>query len=298
MDYSLIIRPLIGAGIGYVTNWIAVKMLFRPLKPIQIGKFTLPFTPGIIPKNKIRIAESIGKSISENLLTEESITNVLLSDKKLQELKLQIEKYLETTDENNITIKDTLCTYLDEAIYNKSIISLKSYLTNSIFNTVLEAELHELIAKQIQISAENKLKGSLLGFFGGNSIISSLTSNVSISLNNYISTNGEELIENMVDKEINKYTSTSLQNIAKSFSSNENNLSSMILDIYKKIIIEKVPVILKSINISDIVVNQINSMDTLELEKIILSIMKKELNALVNLGALIGFILGLFNLVI
>lgn len=298
MDYSLIIRPLIGAGIGYVTNWIAVKMLFRPLKPIQIGKFTLPFTPGIIPKNKIRIAESIGKSISENLLTEESITNVLLSDKKLQELKLQIEKYLETTNENNITIKDTLCTYLDEAIYNKSIISLKSYLTNSIFNTVLEAELHELIAKQIQISAENKLKGSLLGFFGGNSIISSLTSNVSISLNDYISTNGEELIGNMVDKEINKYTSTSLQNIAKSFSSNENNLSSMILDIYKKIIIEKVPVILKSINISDIVVNQINSMDTLELEKIILSIMKKELNALVNLGALIGFILGLFNLVI
>ena len=94
MDYSLIIRPLIGAGIGYVTNWIAVKMLFRPLKPIKIGNFTLPFTPGIIPKNKKRIAESIGKSISENLLTEESITNVLLSDKKIQELKSYLCLYL------------------------------------------------------------------------------------------------------------------------------------------------------------------------------------------------------------
>ena len=37
-------------------------------------------------------------------------------------------------------------------------------------------------------------------------------------------------------------------------------------------------------------------MDVLELEKLILTIMKKELNALVNLGAIIGFLLGLLNL--
>ena len=61
MDYTIIIRPLIGAGIGDITNWIAVKMLFRPLKPIKFGKHALPFTPGIIPKNKARIAESIGE---------------------------------------------------------------------------------------------------------------------------------------------------------------------------------------------------------------------------------------------
>ena len=45
MNYVLFIRPLIGSAIGYVTNWIAVKMLFRPLKPIKIGNFVLPFTP-------------------------------------------------------------------------------------------------------------------------------------------------------------------------------------------------------------------------------------------------------------
>lgn len=298
MNYSLFIRPLVGAGIGYVTNWIAVKMLFRPLKPVQIGKFTLPFTPGIIPKNKTRIAESIGKSISENLLTEDAIINTLLSDQKMKELTLQVENYIKSTDENNVTVKDTICTYLDETIYNKSIVSLKSYLTHSIYDTVLEAELHEVIAKQIQISAENKLKGSLLGLFGGNSIVSSLTSNVSSALNDYISTNGELLIEDMVNKEITKYTAASLQFITKSVSSNEIDLTTIILDFYKKMIIEKVPVIIKSIDISSIVVNQINSMDTLELEKIILTIMKKELNALVNLGALIGFILGLINLVI
>ena len=41
MDYYLILRPLIGAGIGYVTNWIAVKMMFRPLNPIKIPKIVI-----------------------------------------------------------------------------------------------------------------------------------------------------------------------------------------------------------------------------------------------------------------
>ena len=79
MDYTIILRPLIGAGIGYITNWIAVKMMFRPLNPVKLGNFTLPFTPGIIPKNKERLAESIGDSISQNLLTEETLKNTLLS---------------------------------------------------------------------------------------------------------------------------------------------------------------------------------------------------------------------------
>ena len=39
--------PLIGAVIGYFTNYLAVKMLFRPLHPVKIGNWTLPFTPAL-----------------------------------------------------------------------------------------------------------------------------------------------------------------------------------------------------------------------------------------------------------
>ncbi len=49
LNYTVFLRPLIGAAIGYVTNWIAVKMLFRPLKPIKFGKLVLPFTPRNYP---------------------------------------------------------------------------------------------------------------------------------------------------------------------------------------------------------------------------------------------------------
>ena len=46
--------PIIGAIIGYCTNYIAVKMLFYPRKPIYLCGRQLPFTPGAIPKGKDR----------------------------------------------------------------------------------------------------------------------------------------------------------------------------------------------------------------------------------------------------
>ena len=42
--------PIIGGVIGYCTNWLAIKMLFRPYNEIKIRGRVLPFTPGIIPK--------------------------------------------------------------------------------------------------------------------------------------------------------------------------------------------------------------------------------------------------------
>lgn len=55
------IPALVGAFIGYITNWLAIKMLFRPHHEKRIFGIKLPFTPGLIPKEKDRIAKSVGK---------------------------------------------------------------------------------------------------------------------------------------------------------------------------------------------------------------------------------------------
>ena len=65
--------PLIGAVIGYCTNYIAVKMLFYPKKEIKIWGHKLPFTPGAIPKGKPRLAKAIGNIVANTLLTEEDL---------------------------------------------------------------------------------------------------------------------------------------------------------------------------------------------------------------------------------
>ena len=64
--WKYIATPLIGAVIGYVTNWIAVKMLFRPRKEIRVFGKRLPFTPGVIPRGQGRLARAVGNALHKN----------------------------------------------------------------------------------------------------------------------------------------------------------------------------------------------------------------------------------------
>lgn len=296
MDYNILIRPLIGAGIGYITNWIAVKMMFRPLKPIKFGKFTLPFTPGIIPKNKPRLAETIGNTISKDLLTDEDFKNVLLSDSVKNEIKEKIINYLNSIAEKDCSLEEFIFTHIEKDEFNRAISNIEKLLTNKIYNSVIEANLAGLIAEQIEIAAKEKLKGSMLGMLGGNAIISSFTSTISTKLDEYLNSNGEELISNIVKKEISSYATKPVSEVMAKLSDSGIDFISFIMNIYEKVVTQQISNLLKCINISQIVTDKINKMDVLELEKILLLIMKKELNALVNLGALIGFVLGFFNL--
>lgn len=296
MDYSIIIRPLIGAGIGYVTNWIAVKMMFRPLHPIKIGKFTLPFTPGIIPKNQPKLAESIGNTISNNLLTDNDLKEVLLSNEVKEYILSNINLSFNKLKENQDSLKNTICKFIKENDYNATVSLIESNISSSIYKTVLEANLGTLISNQIEIAAKEKLKGSMLGFFGGNSIIDSFIPAINEKLDEYIKNNGKELINNMVKKEIEKYSSLSISELSANLKNADFTFDDIVIACYEKLVDTKVSDFLKTLNISKIVSEKIKAMDVLDLEKLLLDIMKKELNALVNLGAVIGFILGLLNL--
>lgn len=90
MDYTIIARPLIGAVIGYSTNWLAIKMLFRPYEEKRIGKIKLPFTPGVIPRERGRIAASLGHAVGKELLTEEVILKELLNDTVTHRIKAYV----------------------------------------------------------------------------------------------------------------------------------------------------------------------------------------------------------------
>src|SRR6056297_624464 len=69
----LVLPPLLGAVIGYVTNYIAIRMLFRPLTAKHVLGLRIPLTPGIIPKQRYELAESIGNMVSTQLLNEEAV---------------------------------------------------------------------------------------------------------------------------------------------------------------------------------------------------------------------------------
>ena len=68
--------------------------------------------------------------------------------------------------------------------------------------------------------------------------------------------------------------------------------------IYVKFVGDKAGELAEQFQIAKVVEEKVNGMDVLEVENILMSIMKKELNAVINLGALIGFVIGLLNLLL
>ena len=87
---SVIVPPLAGTIIGYFTNDIAIKMLFRPYKAIYIGKFRLPFTPGLIPRNQKRLAKKVSDTIMGSLLTPEELQKLVGRLLKAERAKIAI----------------------------------------------------------------------------------------------------------------------------------------------------------------------------------------------------------------
>ncbi|AKG24592.1 DUF445 domain-containing protein [Calothrix sp. 336/3] len=79
--------PILGGVIGYFTNDIAIKMLFRPYRALYIGGRRIPFTPGLIPANQERLAKNISDTIMGSLLTPEELQNLarrLLETERVQ----------------------------------------------------------------------------------------------------------------------------------------------------------------------------------------------------------------------
>lgn len=91
---------MVGGVIGYFTNDLAIKMLFRPYRPYYFLKRRLPLTPGLIPSNQGRLAQRIADTIMGSLLTPEELENLarrLLKTERIQQaiqwlLKLALEQ--------------------------------------------------------------------------------------------------------------------------------------------------------------------------------------------------------------
>jgi uncharacterized membrane protein YheB (UPF0754 family) len=103
--------PILGGVIGYFTNDIAIKMLFRPYRAFYIGGQRVPFTPGLIPRNQERLALNISNTIMGSLLTPEELQNLarrLLKTERVQAailwlLQMAIEQI--KTDQNEKSAK-------------------------------------------------------------------------------------------------------------------------------------------------------------------------------------------------
>lgn len=293
--WKLITTPLIGAVIGYATNWVAVKMLFRPRKEICVFGRRLPFTPGVIPRGKARLARAIGRAVEEQLLTAEVLKEVLLSSEKKERLRSEVSAFLEKERKSEESLRQAAQRLLPEERIDDFVESAEETVTDMVYDKVLQMNVGEIIADKVMESAREKLKDSMFGMMLGGSVLEPIVRQVEEKINAYVAEYGRGVIEQMVLEESEKLQAKTVGETVCRVEEYGVDIPSVVLAQYETMVAEKLPQILGSLQLSAVVEERINAMEVEQVEELMLSIMKKELSAVVNLGALIGLILGLIN---
>lgn len=324
METSYIIAPLLGGVIGYITNDIAIRMLFRPHTAKYMFGIHIPFTPGIIPKEKGRIAEAIGGVISENLMNKEVLEKYLLSEDMVGKVRSAVEEFISTQQKNNETVAMFLGHYLSKEEIDTVAQNINQSITKQTYEKLADSSVGDKVAhiaidhvaQKLTIDGAQELLsgiggalgglgGMAAGLFGGNIVAKFLgmlrepaEHFLAKNINTMLRDNGEEIVSNMIGGEVDTFLN---KPVCKLLEGHEEQLAqavNTIESIYRSIITEHLPKILDSIDISKIVRERINEMDVNETEKLIFQVMDKELKAIVWLGALLGLVMGSVNILI
>lgn len=324
MELSYIIAPLLGGVIGYITNDIAIRMLFRPHKAKYVFGIHIPFTPGIIPKEKGRIAEAVGGVISENLMNKEVLERYLLSEDMIGKVRSAVEEFIATQQRNNETVAQFLGHYLSKEEIDTISQNINQSITKQTYEKLADSSVGEKVAhiaidhvaQKLTIDGAQELLsgiggalgglgGMAAGLFGGNIVAKFLgmlrdpaEHFLAKNINTMLRDNGEEIVSNMIGGEVDNFLNKPVSKLLEGHEEQLVQAVNTIESIYRSIITEHLPKILQSIDISKIVRERINEMDVNETEKLIFQVMDQELKAIVWLGALLGLVMGSINILI
>lgn len=308
--------------IGYITNDIAIRMLFRPHKAKYLFGIHIPFTPGIIPKEKGRIAEAIGGVISENLMNKEVLEKYLLSEDMVEKVRSAVEEFIAIQQRNNETVSQFLGHYLSKEEIDTIAQNINRSITKQTYEKLADSSVGEKVAhiaidhvaQKLTIDGAQELLsgiggtfgglgGMAAGLFGGNIVAKFLgmlrepaEHFLANNINTMLRDNGEEIVSNMIGGEVDNFLNKPVYKLLEGHEEQLVQAINTVESIYRNVITDHLPKILDSIDISKIVRERINEMDVNETEKLIFQVMDKELKAIVWLGALLGCMMGFTNL--
>lgn len=184
----ILILAIIGGLIGYITNVIAIKLIFRPINPIKIPILNIEII-GMIPKRKTEIATNIARVVEDQFISVDEITDNIITeqDKRhiIDYIKVRVKLILsEKMTLIPSTIRNLVQNYVSEIIEDEiregidelseeMIIKTKNRINikEIIENKINELDLYELETIILQI-VKNELRhievlGLILGFFIG-----------------------------------------------------------------------------------------------------------------------------------
>ena len=294
MILKTIAGPLIGAAIGYFTNNIAVKMLFYPRREVRLWGHKLPFTPGAIPKGKERLAKAVGEAVGGTLITREDIEGQLEKQNLGKKLADQILARL------NKPVRDALqeLPFVTEEAYQDKKQKLAGLLSDQLVDAIASVDFYGIITERGRALIREKMQGTMLEMLLSDQLLDSILTRAGREVQSAVTTQARDVIFPIVLGKLESAEAQSGMEFLSALDIRGETLEDAMNYLCARAIREGAEKLLSSVDIAGIVEEKINAMSVEELETLVLGVMKKELNTIVNLGALIGFVLGLLNIVL
>ena len=169
MNYwLLIIIPIISAFIGWVTNWVAIKMLFHPRQPKKILGITFH---GIFPKRQQQFAEKLGKLVSAEFLSFDDIEQKISNPENLKQIMPMIENHVDDFLRNRLStempvismfIGDKTISKLKEAFMKEIETLFPQVMKKYASNLKEELDLEQIVITKVSGFSSDKLEEVLL----------------------------------------------------------------------------------------------------------------------------------------
>jgi uncharacterized membrane protein YheB (UPF0754 family) len=150
--------PVVGAFIGYVTNHVAIRMLFRPLHKWRVLGIPVPMTPGVIPSKRRELARNMGEMVGDHLLTSTEIGKALQEEKFQRHLLGMIEERVNAVMHADLGALPTLIPGKFTAYFDIAVKTIKyqvkenvrSYIQSPAFQTKVENSIDQRLDHFLQ----------------------------------------------------------------------------------------------------------------------------------------------------
>ena len=295
MDYSILIGPIVGAIVGYCTNFIAVKMLFWPLHEVRLFGIRLPFTPGVIPKEKNRIIDKVARTIGEELLSSDYIAKEVLNDNVRQKFVKAAIEYKNKVINADATLGTFVDGYVDPEKFQTASEKGKKILCKHIYDSIVEKDPSTMIIQKVIEAVKDKLRGGLLSVMISDSFIANMADGFKVKIDDYIENDLYDFIYEKIGEQVDIILEKKPSDVSATKMIDDAMIEKFVLKAFDEIIVPEVSKMITSVDIPTIVTNKMSKMDIEELEDVLTSILKRELGYIINFGLIIGFIIGLIG---
>lgn len=288
--------PVVGGIIGYFTNDLAIKMLFRPREPLFLFGRQLPMTPGMIPKNKSRLAAGIAAMVSRKLMSAEVLAGALLSDSMIERVRQKVHGVIASYQADDRALRDALASLLGAEAVRQAESAALDAIDAKVAEKMTDPALAGTISQKIMEAVAERLSSNPLLSLGASLFSGAIESMVSEMVSKMLREKGVTMVSQMIHAEEEKLLSRPVSQLLGGREQLLGRLEDGAVDAYRRVVTQKLPELLETIDVSKIVERRIMGMDTMEMERMILDICERELRAVVWIGALLGAVIGGVNI--